>query len=468
MFDSLLPTSETRFFSVMANPQNSDNDDYSLHDEDSVISSEVELNESKALLGDNEEMDIDNDLNMNYFTPEETTAVISSVPFESTQAYESLCNLLQKLVTIEAENCLEKFDSGFHHDDLKTVRRRQLTCECLKKFKAQLAYRKHKSQCNFKSPQEHRIPCVLGGCNRDFLNLPGIAYHFKNHLHGLSDIVKTRISNNQELLSIIRDIQNIEIPNDFKSSIDIEFKMELPLSGKTITRSIRFDLQCQQIQSVQGDEDTSVSVGNAKKSIIKARQIDLDTQVKESSHSKLDISSFPTPDIINESFQIGSVDEIKIKVKPTSQPVAIKPLESIHGENMTVLNTGLNCTALDFKNDYLIVGGSIPGKFHIEGELISCHNSIQLWKVTDFECELKATISHTFGDVLQMQWCKNSLEGENQIGLLAATFTDGHVRVFVCPFSPVLCHCKLLLKRCSPRKGYTAKARSRNRSPVEL
>ena len=145
--------------------------------------------------------------------------------------------------------------------------------------------------------------------------------------------------------------------------------------------------------------------------------------------------------ITEQEFMDWGGDYFGFKVKVAkNEAVNVGWLESVKDNESTIINMGLQITALDIKDGHLVVGGSQLKKLHLVDKITTCKNSILVWKVDDC-CELVASINHEFGDILAMEWCLNSKESEHQLGLLACTFTDGFLRVFVVPRANTMKHC---------------------------
>ena len=348
----------------------------------------------------------------------------SNIPFSSTAEYKKLDSLLNDLVSLEALKILAEFDSGLYQDESRKERTKQLLCDCNKKFKSQQSYKAHKQSCSVKFEAAVRIPCVLTGCSKTFLNVPGISYHLKNYLHGLDELENSKVCTKE----MVNEIKSISVPAEYKDGFNIEFTMKLGQCGRQFTRSVRFDLKESDV------EHSEVRKHSLKSSVKKQKSKGIVLVPVTEPQSCLDISGVANNFRVSNEGRKGQ-DTADLMIKFQDTVILVNNLTSVRVGDAFVCNTGIHCTALDCKGSYLLAGGSAKGKLHLAGENLQCENEIQIWKIESADVILKASLKHAFGDVLQAQWCKNSTESTSQIGLIAATFTDGYLRVFVCPRS---------------------------------
>ena len=333
-------------------------------------------------------------------------------------------SLLNDLVSLEALSILAEFDSGLYQDEYRKERTKQLLCDCNKKFKSLQSYKAHKQSCSVKFEAAVRIPCVLTGCSKSFLNAPGISYHLKNYLHGFDELENSKVCTK----AMLNEIKSFSVPAEYKDGFNIEFTMKLVQCGRHITRSVRFDFKESEVELAE------IRKHSLKPSVKKQKSKGIVLVPVTEPQSRLDISG------VADNFRISTEgtkgqDTADLKIKFHDAVILVNYLTSVSVGDTFICNTGIHCTALDFKGSYLLAGGSVKGKLHLAGENLQCENEIQIWKIESAGVILKASLKHAFGDVLQAQWCKNTTESKSQIGLIAATFTDGYLRVFVCPRS---------------------------------
>lgn len=89
------------------------------------------------------------------------------------------------------------------------------------------------------------------------------------------------------------------------------------------------------------------------------------------------------------------------------------------------------------KEQYLAIGGLICERRHVLGRRDSqpISSSIQIWKCNreSHQMKLSLLICHEFGSLFDLKFNSNFLPGDDIIGCMACTFSDGSVRVMNLP-----------------------------------
>ncbi|KAI9503440.1 hypothetical protein GGI25_001870 [Coemansia spiralis] len=114
--------------------------------------------------------------------------------------------------------------------------------------------------------------------------------------------------------------------------------------------------------------------------------------------------------------------------------LAIKPFTARSNDcRRHIANTGLCVTTMDWtQGDYLAVGGTTGsplGQIYTERE--KRPGCVQIWHMDAQHCALKTALVHAFGRCLMLRWCP--ITGTQVVGLLAAVFGDGFLRVIAVP-----------------------------------
>jgi hypothetical protein len=151
-------------------------------------------------------------------------------------------------------------------------------------------------------------------------------------------------------------------------------------------------------------------------------------------------------DILKNGFNLKF--QIKNPNKPQSNhhfPVLGSGIVGIR--KAVMINTGISVRAIDWAPNiastiqYIAIGGCKLGYSHVLDVRQSTSNSnmngiIQIWCFNSVSqsTELSLTISHCFGSVFHLKWCP--LKCLDILGILAATFGDGSVRVLAIPSPP--------------------------------
>ncbi|KAJ1723230.1 hypothetical protein LPJ53_002442 [Coemansia erecta] len=96
--------------------------------------------------------------------------------------------------------------------------------------------------------------------------------------------------------------------------------------------------------------------------------------------------------------------------------------------------------------DYVAVGGMAPGApmrdvlAATPGRCAGSPGVVQVWRVATGGggggCSLALTLAHAFGRCLRLRWCPAAAADPATLGVLAAAFGDGHLRVCVVPRPP--------------------------------
>ncbi|KAI8640074.1 WD40-repeat-containing domain protein [Parasitella parasitica] len=140
----------------------------------------------------------------------------------------------------------------------------------------------------------------------------------------------------------------------------------------------------------------------------------------------------------------------KIQTETISNFESIDISKSIPNKRAHILNVGCSVWGLDFvpkpssnksSDQYLAIGGYNSTKeHHLLTEDVNKgdeYNAIQIWKcrsyVTKFRPMLDMCILHDFGVVVDFKWCPYSIYDDKKLGILAAMFNNGDIRIFVVP-----------------------------------
>ncbi|KAJ2122772.1 hypothetical protein IW147_003182 [Coemansia sp. RSA 720] len=135
------------------------------------------------------------------------------------------------------------------------------------------------------------------------------------------------------------------------------------------------------------------------------------------------------------------------------QPSTVHELAEEH--NGFMVNTNESITSIDWAPqleslalatvDYVATGSLGPGVVGSKAMGVQVSKrvkepvpgAIQIWRLATAakksECRLGLALLHTFGRCLGLKWCPVSFEDGPTIGILAAIFGDGHLRVCVVP-----------------------------------
>ncbi|KAJ1757333.1 hypothetical protein LPJ58_003333, partial [Coemansia sp. RSA 1591] len=135
------------------------------------------------------------------------------------------------------------------------------------------------------------------------------------------------------------------------------------------------------------------------------------------------------------------------------QPSTVHELAEKH--SVFMVNTNESITSIDWAPqlespglatvDYVATGSLGPGVVGSKAMGVQLSKrvkepvpgAIQIWRLATAakrsECRLGLALLHTFGRCLGLKWCPVSFEDGPTIGILAAIFGDGHLRVCVVP-----------------------------------
>ncbi|KAG0029496.1 hypothetical protein BGZ82_007940 [Podila clonocystis] len=189
-----------------------------------------------------------------------------------------------------------------------------------------------------------------------------------------------------------------------------------------------------------------------------------------------DFKVVTNPSDLDEYFPVITTSTANVRDQELSMPIMtgeyVKTTEETAVNDFYLINAGLSVWALDWcplpsndelseKNmDYIAVGGFPDTAENCRrrdqtyplGKQDSHPNVIQIWSVRcdtneegilqgDPEVYLSLCILHSYGAVLDMKWCPNGnlMEAGTEpgslmrLGILAATFSDGTIRIFSIP-----------------------------------
>ncbi|CEP10880.1 hypothetical protein [Parasitella parasitica] len=153
----------------------------------------------------------------------------------------------------------------------------------------------------------------------------------------------------------------------------------------------------------------------------------------------------PKPNIATITIGIS-----KIQTETISNFESIDVSKSIPNKRAHILNVGGSVWGLDFvpkpsscksSDQYLTIGGyNSTTEHHLLTEDVDRNdrfNVIQIWKcrscITKFKPMLDMCILHDFGVVVDFKWCPYSVYDVEKLGILAAMFNNGEIRLLVVP-----------------------------------
>ncbi|KAJ2376724.1 hypothetical protein IW150_001808 [Coemansia sp. RSA 2607] len=158
--------------------------------------------------------------------------------------------------------------------------------------------------------------------------------------------------------------------------------------------------------------------------------------------------------------QAGGAISVRM-VDAALQPVASASVAGEQAERLAggargwVVNAGLPVWTVDWLPrrpdaadepastvDYVAIGGMAPGAPMSDvmaatpGRSEGTPGVVQIWRVSTGDCSgcsLAVTLRHAFGRCVQLRWCPVACTEPATLGVLAAAFGDGHLRVCVVP-----------------------------------
>jgi hypothetical protein len=168
----------------------------------------------------------------NNFTDE-----VEEIPVDDTSnltdvvKYNKFVEVFKKLVKLEMDYMAESVEWVIVQEaKRKRENLKDIYCDnCGVGFISKKALESHKTKAKCKRPSfmvfsGTRIPCILSGCPKNFLNLEGIKYHLNTHVHPLSMLYATKIPKTTELEGLLEELKSLEVPtmcDPFKYEISI-------------------------------------------------------------------------------------------------------------------------------------------------------------------------------------------------------------------------------------------------------